>query len=254
MCNLEEEKQIARVTTRVSIPDINQDGTDTPFIQAKDSKGSIDSRHPPFSRRRDIIRLFKLQFLSPFRSWRSPIEHKKVALHQNHLVAIGHILLHLVPLGGAITLLVLNWSQYFAGSHFNSSTTLQFVAKPHELLMQTSIAEVVLSIVRSQALEGYVPLGAFSAATETLHISYIWSGDSLAAATSECFTGSRKYLFVVVVPLLIALTALVGPSSAALMIPRPGSSNRPTMFRWGLNDTVDSYFPSHVGAGQGLAL
>ncbi|KAH5185856.1 hypothetical protein HBH77_172500 [Parastagonospora nodorum] len=206
------------------------------------------------SKGKDLIRLFKLQSLAPFKSWRSPIEHKKVALRQSHLVATGHALLHLVPLCGAITLLILHWSQYFVGPSFDLSTTLQFVAKLHELLMQTSIVEIVLCVIRAQAIEGFIPLGALSATTQALHISYIWSIDFLGATTSPSLNGSRKVLFVVLVPVLIALTALVGPSSATLMIPRPGSSSLRFMYPWGSTRTFESTFLSHLDAKQNLTL
>ena len=206
------------------------------------------------SKGKDLIRLFKLQSLAPFKSWRSPIEHKKVALRQSHLVATGHALLHLVPLCGAITLLILHWSQYFVGPSFDLSTTLQFVAKLHELLMQTSIVEIVLCVIRAQAIEGFIPLGALSATTQALHISYIRSIDFLGAITSPSLNGSRKVLFVVLVPVLIALTALVGPSSATLMIPRPGSSSLRFMYPWGSTRTFESTFLSHLDAKQNLTL
>jgi hypothetical protein len=206
------------------------------------------------SKGKDLIRLFKLQSLAPFKSWRSPIEQKKVALRQSHLVATGHALLHLIPLCGAITLLVLNWSQYFVGPSFNLSTALQFVAKLHELLMQTSIVEIVLCIVRSQAMEGYIPLGALSATTQALQISYIWSIDFLGAITSQSLFGSRRVLFGVLVPVLIALTALVGPSIATLMIPRPGSSSLRFLYPWGSTSTIESTFLSHLDAKQNLTL
>lgn len=99
-------------------------------------------------------------------------------------MAACHILLHFIPLSGAVTLLYLNWRQYFIGPDFNLSNTLQFVAKLHEILMKTSIVEVVACIVRYQALEDFVPLGALSASTQALNISYIWSLDLLAAMTS----------------------------------------------------------------------
>jgi hypothetical protein len=206
------------------------------------------------SKGKDLIRLFKLQSLAPFKSWRSPIEQKKVALRQSHLVATGHALLHLIPLCGAITLLVLNWSQYFVGPSFNLSTTLQFVAKLHEILMQTSIVEMVLCIIRTQATEGYIPLGALSATTQALQISYIWSIDFLGAITSPSLSGSRKVLFVILVPALIALTALVGPSSATLMIPRPGSLSLRFLYPWDSMSGIESMFLSHLDPMQNLML
>jgi hypothetical protein len=208
----------------------------------------------PMSKDKDLIRLFKLQSLAPFKSWRSPIGHKKVALRHSHVVATGHALLQLVPLCGAITLLILNWSQYFVGPSFNLSTTLQFVAKLHELLMQTPIVEIILCIIRAQAIEVYIPLGALSATTQALQISYIWSNDFLGAITSQSLTGSRRVLFVVLFPVLIALTTLVGPSIATLMIPRLGSSSLRLLYPWGSTSTFESTFLSHLNTKQSLTL
>jgi hypothetical protein len=74
-------------------------------------------------------------------------------MHQSRCLATGHALLHLVPLSSAVAVLVLNWSEYFVGPSFTLSTTLQFIAKLQELLMQASLAEIALSIVRSQMME-----------------------------------------------------------------------------------------------------
>ena len=175
-------------------------------------------------------------------------------MHQNYWLASGHALLHLIPLSSAVAVLILNWSQYFVGPSFTLSTTLQFVAILQELLMQASLAEIVLSIVRTQIMEGYLPLGALSASTQAMHISYLWSLDLFAVVTSRSFYGRRKALFVCLVPLLILLTALVGPSSAVLMIPRAGISSRPSVVHW--RPTIDEYamFPSRLDNRQNLTL
>jgi hypothetical protein len=182
------------------------------------------------------------------------VERPKTAMYQSRWVATGHALLHLVPLSSAVVVLILNWSQCFVGPSFTLFTTLQFVAKFHELLMQASLAEIVLSIVRSQIMEGYLPLGALSASTQAMHISYLWSLDLLAAATSRSFCGRRKALFVCLVPLLILLTALVGPSSAVLMIPRAGMSSRPSVVHWRSTNDENAMFPSQLGKEQNLTL
>lgn len=175
-------------------------------------------------------------------------------MHQNRWLASGHALLHLIPLSSAVAILILNWSQYFVGPSFTLSTTLQFVAKLQELLMQASLAEIVLSIVRSQLMEGYMPLGALSASTQAMHISYLWSLDLLAVVTSRSFYGRQKALFISLVPLLILLTALVGPSSAVLMIPRAGISSRPNVVHWRPASDEYAMFPSRLDSRQNLTL
>jgi hypothetical protein len=163
-------------------------------------------------------------------------------------------LLHLVPLGGAIALLILNWTQYFVGTHFSGATTLQFLAKFHELLMQTSIVELVICIIRTQAVNGFIPLGALSASMQAFQVSYLWSLDYVSAITSKAFYGWRKAAFVIAIPLLIFLTALVGPSSAILMIPRPGTPRELGSLVFYPNASQENMFPSHVNETRGLKL
>ncbi|EUC26598.1 hypothetical protein COCCADRAFT_113919 [Bipolaris zeicola 26-R-13] len=120
--------------------------------------------------------------------------------------------------------------------------------------MQASLAEIVSSIVRSQVMEGYLPLGALSASTQAMQISYLWSFDLLGAVTSRSFYGRRKALFFCLVPLLILLTALVGPSSAVLMIPRAGMSSTPHVVHWHSKSDEDAMFPSRLDNRQNLTL
>jgi hypothetical protein len=102
---------------------------------------------------RDWMRQLRLQILliriGRPSSLRNSAERRKVAIHHNRRLAILHVLLHLIPLGGAIALLYLQWSSFFLS--FTSpadSTVLQFVAKFHELLMQVSIVEITVCIIR----------------------------------------------------------------------------------------------------------
>ncbi|KAI1522076.1 hypothetical protein PtrSN002B_012258, partial [Pyrenophora tritici-repentis] len=107
---------------------------------------SDSSEQPQISSSQDFLRYWKLQFLAPIKSWTFSAERRKTAMYQSHWLATGHALLHLVPLSSAVAVLILNWSQHFVGPSFTLSTTLQFVAKLQELLMQASLAEIVLSI------------------------------------------------------------------------------------------------------------
>jgi hypothetical protein len=203
----------------------------------------------------DFLRLSRLQILGKifglFAGWRH--EPRKVAIHRSRQVAAFHCLLHLIPLGGAITLLVLRWTHYWIGHDPPFATTLQFVAKFHELLMQVSIVEISLCIVRYEATQGFVPLGALSGAIQATRLSYLWSLDFLSLLTSNTFRGRiwPKVGIVLAIPVLLILTALVGPSSAVLMIPEPGCSK--------LMDPVaifmtpnESLYPAHLNHSNGL--
>lgn len=160
-----------------------------------------------------------------FFDWRQ--EPRKVAIYHSRRVAAFHCLLHIVPLGAATTLLVLRWSHYWIEFNPPNATTLQFVAKFHELLMQVSIVEIMLFIVRSEATQVFVPLGALSGAVHTTQLSYLWSVDFLSIVNSNTFQGRglKKIWVITAIPALMIATALSGPSSA-LMIPEAGCPNK----------------------------
>lgn len=193
--------------------------------------GSDDATHAEISaqrtwpRLRNSLRLFRLQFfgliLSRFTAWRSSTEHRKVALYHSRQLAASHVLLHVLPLSGAVTLLTLQRTKYWIGTETSMSTFLQFAAKLHELMMQASLVEVLLCIIRTAAIDGYVPLGTLSGATQPTQLSYLWSLDFVSTFASPAFRGWRKGAVVLAIPSLLLLTSFVGPSSAILMIPRP---------------------------------
>ena len=154
--------------------------------------------------------------------------------------------MHVIPLSGAILLLVFQWTNQWVDEDNDHSTELQFAAKLHELLMQASIAEVLLSLIRAGLINGFVPFGTLSGAMQPTQLSYLWSLDFFSLFRSHAFQGWRKTVFMVAMPLLFALTALVGPSSAVLMIPRAGVSRTgPSLVYWGVASDEASY-PSQI--------
>lgn len=208
------------------------------------------------SKFRDWLRQARLQLLLfdflRFKPSKFRTERRKVAIYHSRRMAALHTFFHLIPLGGAIALLVLRWTQYWIGYEAPDSTVLQFVAKFHELLMQFSIVEVTLCVIRTEALRGVVPLGALSGAVQATQLSYLWSLDFISVITSSAIRGWRKLMFVIMIPALITLTALVGPSSAVLMIPRPGSSELIRAVTIYLNHSSESLYPSYLDKSHGL--
>jgi hypothetical protein len=146
--------------------------------------------------------------------WRSRIEQRKVAVYKSRRMAVLNSLLHIIPLAGAIILLALHWSKYWVGETSDDATTLQFVAKFHELVMQASLVDVLLYIIRARALDGYLLLGALAGAARAPQLSYLWSLDFIAAlgAPNKDFSPWRKLIFALLTSVLLFLTAVVGPS------------------------------------------
>ncbi|XPS70284.1 hypothetical protein M3J09_002512 [Ascochyta lentis] len=216
----------------------------------------VPFQQPQPSKIQDFLRHARLQLLGVLAgrafAWRSPIEQRKVALYQSRRMAALNSLFHLIPLGGALALLSLYWTKCWVGMASDSGTTLQFVAKLHELFMQASLVDTLLYMVRVQALNGYVPLGALSGAAHGPQISYLWSLDFMSAITSPAFNRWRKIGFAFSASGLLFMTAVVGPSSAVLMIPRPGMPHvNHTMTRY-VNISESALFPTHFDKNSGL--
>jgi hypothetical protein len=177
------------------------------------------------SKFQDFLRHIRL--LLPTLPWKTTFERRKVAAYQSRRMAVLNSLLHVIPLAVAGTLLGLHWSKYWVGPVSDDATSLQFAAKVHELLMQASLVDILLYIIRSQALNGYLPLGALAGAAQASQLSYLWSLDFFSAllAPSRAFKLQHKMFFMLSTSALLFMTAVVGPSSAILMISRPGMTH-----------------------------
>jgi hypothetical protein len=155
-------------------------------------------------------------------------------------------LLHVIPLRSAITLLALFWTTYWIGREPVALTALQYVAKFYEILMQASLVDILVYFIRSQALQGYIPLGALSAAAQASQLSYLWSLDFVSALGSRNLNLWRRVSFGLVVSTLLVMITIVGPSSAVLMNPRPGMVNiNATTLRYP-NVSEESLYPTYL--------
>lgn len=148
------------------------------LLESQPASKTASAGHTANSRIRYFLRhvrlLLPVVLVGRAFSWMSPIEQRMVAAYQSRRMAILNSLLHLVPFLGATALLVLFWTKHWVGGASDNATTLQFVAKFHELLMQASLVDILLYVIRAQALEGYVPLGVLPGAAQAPQISYLW--------------------------------------------------------------------------------
>ncbi|KAF2171402.1 hypothetical protein M409DRAFT_50848 [Zasmidium cellare ATCC 36951] len=183
--------------------------------------------------------------LSAFIAWARKPENKKVAIHKSQRTAAIRCLVHLIPFSVAVALLRLN----FTSAHFTGdigspvTTTLQFAAKAHEIMMVASLATALLSLLSFHLNQPRgLPFGAAFANLQAMQLTYVVSPELLGTLRSRQFTWKfRCYLFV---DLLVApvLMATVGPASATCMIPR---LRRWTVARHEFFTTsaVDDFFP-----------
>lgn len=189
-----------------------------------------------------VSRLLHLQALSQAIRWLRPDEEPKVALHHNRYIVILHSLIHVCPLVPALYFIVLNIKGTLIGNFSSVAiTAMQFAAKLLEILIQISLSTMLLGLIRGQVLAvGNVPFGCLTAPLSSTRLSYLWSVELWGSLTSNCLRGWRKTVLSISIPAVIFLAALVGPSSAILMIPRqiryPGSrilvflDNKETLF------------------------
>lgn len=83
-------------------------------------------------------------------------EETKTAFYRSRRLALVRSLIHLVPFGVALYLVILNWAQYYIGEELQGPSgqdteklaALQFAAKLHELLILASLGTVLFSCVR----------------------------------------------------------------------------------------------------------
>ena len=168
------------------------------------------------------FRYLRFQVLPQTTRWRQDHEETKVATYNDRLVSLLGFLLHILPFAGVLALTILNVQTHYIGDVSSTTTTaIQFAAKLLEILIQSSLAAILLDLIRSQALgHEALPLGSFLAPYRLTDISYLWSLDFWGSATSKAFLGWRRITILTAVVASVLIAALVGPASAVAMIPR----------------------------------
>ena len=173
-------------------------------------------------------------------------EPEKAAIRQSRVTAFLRTLIHTIPLGVAVFEIVLNWKGHYVGAQFDKQNYLQFVAKGHEILMQASIATIILSYTRYQISVGKgIPFGATLGALEFLQVSYLWSVEFWSAITSKDFHLRKKICFAVLILLCATVAATAGPSSANLLIARQGTWPRKSGYL-AVNATSQDLWPDRL--------
>jgi hypothetical protein len=130
-------------------------------------------------------------------------------------------LAHAVPFAGVMALLVLNINTFFIGNlSISAVTAFEFAAKLLELLMQASLADMLLYAIRWQIVRNQdLPLGGLVAPLRTTDISYLWSMEFWGSLTSKSWRSYHKACLGFLIFAIILIAALVGPSRAVAIVP-----------------------------------
>ena len=175
---------------------------------------------------------------------KSRSELPKVALYKDRFSALLRGLIHAIPVTGALSLVSINIYQYYVGSFIQPLALYQFIAKVHEITIQASLAAIVFSYIRHEMVLGQgVPLGAMFSGLQLSQASYLWSSEFWGSLRSKSLPLRRRCCLVVVIVGAIALAAVVGPSSAILLVPRLAYWPAGSTYIW-INVTADDLWPS----------
>lgn len=231
-----DAESLLKPTTRSSSqPPTEQNATHG----ARRSRGA----HPSFAL--GLFRALGLAILPAVLARDKP-DRTKVAMRKSRLMSSGRALIHLIPVGGAIALICLNWRGLYLGGYLNNISLLQFAAKLHELTIQASLAAVVFTYVRHELALGVgLPFGALFSGLQISQVSYLWSMEFWGSASSSKAPLQRKLCLILLILVTAALAATAGPASALAMIPRLGYWPAGKTHIW-LNGTKDDIWPSFL--------
>lgn len=195
-----------------------------------------------------VIGLSIVNFILRLLGHKSLREGPKEILQRSWSAAVIRNIIHIVPIGGAITIAYLNIAGFYVGDSFDGILALQFAAKLHEILIIASLSHIMLFQVRNEVVSNHgLPFGALNSGFQISQPNYLWSLELWGVLTASAFSWCRKIRFLAFVISSITLAASVGPSSAVGMIPRikwwPDS---PTTI-W-FNTTEDQIFPAYMSA------
>ena len=148
-------------------------------------------------------------------------EKTKIAISQNRSTALLRALIHLVPVGFAMFEIILNWNTYYVGTTSYSQALYQTLAKVHEIMIQASIAAIVLTCIRKELAIGQgIPFGLLFAGLQVGQISYLWSLEFWGSFRTATLRSYSRLTLLVLVPVSIILATTCGPASAVLLVPR----------------------------------
>ena len=177
-------------------------------------------------------------------------EPKKIAVSWSRTTSMLKSLIHVVPVGFALFEIITNLQGRYLGDSFDKHSYYQLVAKMHEILIDASLASIVLSFIRREtAQHDGVPFGAFLGGLQFLSISYLWLRElwSSVFTTSWHLRSRATFLLLIIVSGIIAATA--GPSSATLLIPRELLWQLPSTYS-AINGTMKDIWPTELDPVQ----
>ena len=156
------------------------------------------------------------------------MEPRAAATQRKRWLNILYCLPHMIPLAATITILILNargvyWQDLGRPNQNTILQALQYAAKAHELTMAASLTAIVVHQIQYDLSSSKgVSLGFLTAGFRLSDPLYICTREFLGGAMARVHSRgmSRFTALTYLLVLGVALTLVVGPSSAIAMIPR----------------------------------
>ena len=134
--------------------------------------------------------------------------------------------MHLLPLGITVLVLQLNFQNvYWTGintPNLNSKlNALQFAAKFYEILINASIASILIDSIRNRLTDEGVPLGSLTSSYNINQISCLWSSAFWGGVCASPSKSLWRHRFCsIMLGISIILVAVIGPLTAIALIPK----------------------------------
>lgn len=158
---------------------------------------------------------------------RSYTEKPKTAYTTSRWSALQYGSIHILPVLATITILSFNftdmyWNDLGAPNQNVILDLLQYAAKIHEILIQFSLAAVVIQRIQLLLISSKgVPLGLVTAGYRLIQVGYLFSEEFWSSITTPRRSNRAGWGFLgVLIGLATIIIALAGPSSAVVMIPQ----------------------------------
>ena len=183
-------------------------------------------------------------------------ELEKIAFDKNRWLAALCCVTHIVAVSPTIVLAYINISSYYIGAELQGLRNqdqiklafLQVVAKLHELLINASLAKILLSYLRYELAFGYgLPFGALHGGSSFTEVSYLWSKEFWATCFSKDPSRPfwRKFALIAILFITVALATTAAPASAIAILPQLNWWDAGSSSYW-LNASTADLFPSIV--------
>ena len=194
----------------------------------------------------------------PFLKSRVHDERPKVAICNRRSTALTRCAVHILPTLLSLNFIILNFHGYYigdelagpSGSDGQKINALQFAAKLHELLINASVATMLLSYIRYELTFGKgLPFGILLGGFEFTSLSYLWSIDMWGGIISSksYFSTIRRVLLAMIFFTATILASIANPASAIAMIPY-SDFWKACGTRYWINASSDTLWPGQVDA------